>query len=156
MQRSTVLLVAALVAMASLAQADKKKELMPRYIKYALECAKELNAEVGVCKEMMKEGNDNSAEKYQPCKCVIACVAKKAKVMTDGGDANVDAFTAAVDEFEIKEWSDEWQRVKPLCEPEVKGKKDCVLGYDFFTCGYEKSEIFRDVIKKFMGAMDKS
>lgn len=37
--------------------------------------------------------------------------------MNDAGEADVDKFTAAVDEFEIKEWSAEWQRVKPICEP---------------------------------------
>lgn len=70
------------------------------------------------------------------------------------------------------------------CVFAVEGKKDCVLGYDFFTCGYEKSEIvskgrgnqtsfshfigfhifisfvtffqFRDVLKKFLGAVEKN
>lgn len=28
-------------------QADKKKELMPKYIKHTLECAKELNIDTG-------------------------------------------------------------------------------------------------------------
>ena len=37
--------------------------------------------------------------------------------MTADGEADVDAFTKAVDEFEIKEWSEEWKRVQPLCEP---------------------------------------
>lgn len=43
------------------------------------------------------------------------------------------------------------QRLMPYTSSfAVKGKKECVLGYDFFKCGYEKSEIVSSTASSFL------
>ncbi|KAK3932976.1 GTPase Obg [Frankliniella fusca] len=148
-----VLVVAAALAQLAAAE-DNRDKLIPEYMAASMDCVKDYEMDFTVCKEMMKEGVNLAEEKYTPCKCVSACVAKKRKLMSEDGEYDVDAFRKAVYEFGYAPWSEEYDKVYPVCKDSYKGKKNCDAAGALAVCAWKNSKMMRDTIGQYMGQLD--
>lgn len=152
--KALLAVVVAAVATSSAVAEDNRDKLIPEYMAAAMDCVKDYEMDFTVCKEMMKDGVNLAEEKYTPCKCVPACVAKKRKLMKDDGDYDVDAFTKAINEFGYEPWSEEYKRVFPICKDSYKGKKNCEAAAALAVCSWKNSKMLRDTVGQYMGSMD--
>ena len=150
---SVVVVVAALAASGALAE-DNRDKVIPEYMAAAMDCVKDYEMDFSVCKEMMKDGVDLSQAKYEPCKCVPACIAKKRKIMTEAGDYDLDAFDKAIAEMGYEPWIEEYKRVIPVCKDSFKGKKNCDAAAAFAVCGWKNSKMLRDTVGQYMGSSE--
>jgi len=152
---SVLSVVTTLVVATSVSHAeDNRDKLIPEYMALGMDCMKDQMLDMETCKEMLKDGNDNSDEKYTPCKCVPTCVAKKRGSMKENGEFDIQKFTENVDEFGHQPWSDEWRAVLEKCKDSFKGLLNCEASAAFGTCAYKNSQMLRDEVSKYLGQVE--
>ncbi|KDR12906.1 uncharacterized protein LOC110835830 [Zootermopsis nevadensis] len=122
-------------------------DLKTEFLKKAQECVKEGNVDVVVCKELLDEGVDDTQDKYTPCKCATACMAKKFGTMDANGALLKDEIQKFIPKLTNIQMKKEAERVFPVCYEKVSEKKDCEAAYLLSKCSTKMSSMGMNAAK---------
>ncbi|XP_014249096.1 uncharacterized protein LOC106666419 [Cimex lectularius] len=142
------LVILASIAYHALAEMNPDQDLINKGLKFTAECMSKSAIKYDQCLEMFKDGIDLTDKKYDGCKCVINCVAKKFHVITKDGSYDLPGIEGYIQNLKTPAWKEEAKRVFPLCKDETSGANGCEAGFNLFSCAMRNSDKAKSLTMK--------
>nr|APB03435.1 odorant-binding protein 14 [Sitobion avenae] len=153
-----ILLICLLAAISVITVNAEKKynnqsELIDDMLDNMFTCMHELDVKPDVCGELLLKDKDHSDKKYDNCKCLGPCVAKRMGTMNkDTGKWNWARFKELAELMENNLLRNETNLMQTHCMDEVN--THCTAGYVFMKCVLQNSPMAQDMVKNYLSARE--
>lgn len=139
------------------ASAEKKynnqSELIDDMLDNMFQCMQELDMNPDVCSEMLMKDKNHNDKRYDSCKCLGPCTAKKMGTMNpETGKWNWARFKELSELIDNEMLKTEADILKKNCYDDVN--THCAAGYAFMKCALEHSPMAKDMVKNYLATKE--
>uniref|UniRef100_A0A2S2NHT6 Uncharacterized protein n=1 Tax=Schizaphis graminum TaxID=13262 RepID=A0A2S2NHT6_SCHGA len=132
---------------------NNQSELIDDILDNLFQCMQELDLNPDVCGELLLKDKNHDDKRYDNCKCLGPCVAKKMGTMnTETGKWNWDKYKQLTTLLENEMLKNEADILQQHCFDEVN--THCAAGYAFMKCALEHSPMVKDTVKNFLSTKE--
>ncbi|XP_026805752.1 uncharacterized protein LOC113548865 [Rhopalosiphum maidis] len=132
---------------------NNQSELIDDMLDNLFQCMQELDLNPDVCGELLVKDKNHDDKRYDNCKCLGPCVAKKMGTMnTETGKWNWAKFKQLSNLLDNEILKNEANILQKNCFDEVN--THCVAGYAFMKCALEHSPMAKDMVKNYLSTKE--